>query len=331
METVLSGIRPTGNLHLGNYFGALRNFIKMQNEYNCYFFIADLHSLTTHPTPENLHGNVKQILTEYLAAGLDPEKATIYVQSDLLETVELYLYLNMNAYIGELERCTSFKDKVRQQPQNVNAGLLTYPTLMAADILIHRADKVPVGKDQEQHLEMTRTFGNRFNRMYGVDFFPEPQAFNFGEQLVKIPGLNGNGKMGKSEGEGNAIYLADTPEAIRKKVMKAKTDAGPTQMNQEKPEEIANLFQLLKVVSTPDTVEYFDSLYNNCQIRYGDLKKQLAEDMIKFVAPFSEKIKEIYANDAYLSKVARMGAEKAHESASKTIKEVREIIGFKSF
>ncbi len=331
METVLSGIRPTGNLHLGNYFGALRNFIKMQNEYNCYFFIADLHSLTTHPTPENLHGNVKQILTEYLAAGLDPEKATIYVQSDLLETVELYLYLNMNAYIGELERCTSFKDKVRQQPQNVNAGLLTYPTLMAADILIHRADKVPVGKDQEQHLEMTRTFGNRFNRMYGVDYFPEPQAFNFGEQLVKIPGLNGNGKMGKSEGEGNAIYLADSPEAIRKKVMKAKTDAGPTQMNQEKPEEIANLFQLLKVVSTPDTVEYFDSLYNNCQIRYGDLKKQLAEDMIKFVAPFSEKIKEIYANDAYLSKVARMGAEKAHESASKTIKEVREIIGFKPF
>lgn len=331
METVVSGIRPTGNLHLGNYFGALKNFIKMQNEHQCYFFIADYHSLTTHPTPENLHGNVKQVLAEYLAAGLDPEKATLYIQSDVREVIELYLFFNMNAYVGELERCTSFKDKIRQQPQNVNAGLLTYPTLMAADILLHRASKVPVGKDQEQHLEMTRTFGNRFNRMYNVDYFPEPQAFNFGEQLVKIPGLNGSGKMGKSEGEGNAIYLADEPEAIRKKVMKAKTDAGPTEMNQTKPEEIENLFSLMKVVSKPDTVKHFDDLYNSCQIRYGDMKKQLAEDMIQFVNPFSEKIKEIASNEDYLKKVARMGAEKARESAAKTIREVREIIGFKSF
>lgn len=331
METVLSGIRPTGNLHLGNYFGALRNFIKMQNEYDCYFFIADYHSLTTHPNPKDLHGNVKQVLAEYLAAGLDPEKATLYVQSDLPETVELYLFLNMNAYLGELERCTSFKDKIRQHPENINAGLLTYPTLMAADILIHRAAKVPVGKDQEQHLEMTRTFGNRFNRMYGVDYFPEPQAFNFGEQLVKVPGLNGAGKMGKSEGEGNAIYLADDAKSIQKKVMKAKTDAGPTEPNQTKPEEIENLFSLMKIVSTLDTVQYFDDLYNSCAIRYGDMKKQLAEDMITFVAPFSERIKEISADEAYLQRVARMGAEKARENASKTIREVREIIGFKTF
>lgn len=331
METVLSGIRPTGNLHLGNYFGALRNFIKMQNEYDCYFFIADYHSLTTHPNPKDLHGNVKQVLAEYLAAGLDPEKATLYVQSDLPETVELYLFLNMNAYLGELERCTSFKDKIRQHPENINAGLLTYPTLMAADILIHRAAKVPVGKDQEQHLEMTRTFGNRFNRMYEVDYFPEPQAFNFGEQLVKVPGLNGAGKMGKSEGEGNAIYLADDAKSIQKKVMKAKTDAGPTEPNQTKPEEIENLFSLMKIVSTPDTVQYFDDLYNSCAIRYGDMKKQLAEDMITFVAPFSERIKEISADEAYLQRVARMGAEKARENASKTIREVREIIGFKTF
>lgn len=331
MDTVLSGIRPTGKLHLGNYFGALKNFITMQNEYNCYFFIADLHSLTTHPTPENIQGNVRQILAEYLAAGLDPEKATIYIQSDVKEVIELYLYLNMNAYIGELERCTSFKDKIRQQPQNINAGLLTYPTLMAADILIHRATKVPVGKDQEQHLEMTRTFAARFNRMYNVDYFPEPQAFNFGKQLVKIPGLNGNGKMGKSEGEGNAIYLADTPDAIRKKVMKAKTDSGPTEPNQKKPEEIENLFHLMRAVSKPETVEYFDNLYNTCQIRYGDMKKQLAEDMIQFVAPFTEKINEYVSNKDYLDKVAKMGAEKARESATKTIREVREIIGFKPY
>ena len=312
METVVSGIRPTGNLHLGNYFGALKNFIKMQNEYNCYFFIADYHSLTTHPHPDDLHGNVKSILVDYLAAGLDPEKCTLYVQSDVPEVIELYLFLNMNAYIG-------------------GAGLLTYPTLMAADILLHKATKVPVGKDQAPHLEMTRTFGNRFNNIYGVDYFKEPQAFNYGGELVKVPGLNGSGKMGKSEGEGNAIYLNDTPEDIRKKVMKAKTDGGPTEPNQEKPEAIKNLFQLMSIVSTPDTVQFFDEQYNKCAIRYGDMKKQLAEDMIKFVAPFSEKIKAISADDAYISKVTKMGAEKARESARKTIQEVREIIGFKPF
>ncbi|SDH67374.1 tryptophan--tRNA ligase [Mucilaginibacter sp. P19] len=331
METVVSGIRSTGNLHLGNYYGALQNFIKMQDEYNCFFFIADLHSLTTHPTPANLHGNVKQVLIEYLAAGIDPEKATIYVQSDVPEVTELYLYLNMNAYLGELERATSFKDKVRANPENVNAGLLTYPVLMAADIIIHKATKVPVGKDQEQHLEMARTFGNRFNRLYNHDYFPEPFAFSFGESLIKIPGLDGKGKMGKSEGEGNAIFLGDTPEAIRKKVMRAVTDSGPTVENQQKPQEIQNLFDLMKVVSTPDTLAHFDELYNKMAIRYGDLKKQLAEDMVLATAPIRDRINAI-ANDAdYLRKVAEMGAEKARESASRTIREVREIIGFRKF
>ncbi len=331
METVLSGIRPTGNLHLGNYFGALSNFVEMQNHHNCFFFIADFHSLTTHPTPGDLHGNVRQVLVEYLAVGLDPEKSTLYIQSEVPEVAELYLYLNMNAYIGELERCTSFKDKIRQQPQNVNAGLLTYPTLMAADILIHRANKVPVGKDQEQHLEMTRQFGNRFNRMYNVDYFPEPQAFNFGKELVKIPGLNGTGKMGKSEGEGNAIFLSDEPEVIRKKVMKAVTDGGPTIQNQERPDVIQNIFQLMKVVSAPETYNFFDEMYNTCQIRYGDMKKQLAVDMIAFTEPMREKIKAISADEKYVSNAARIGREKAHESAAKTIREVREIIGFKPF
>ena len=331
METVVSGIRPTGNLHLGNYFGAVKSFLQMQNEYNCYFFIADWHSLTTHPKPNDIVQSARTILAEYLACGIDPEKATIYVQSDVKEVLELYLYLNMNAYLGELERTTSFKEKARKQPDNVNAGLLTYPTLMAADILIHRATKVPVGKDQEQHLEMTRTFGNRFNRLYNVDYFPEPQAFNFGNELVKIPGLNGSGKMGKSEGEGNAIYFADEPEAIRKKVMKAVTDSGPTEPNQPKPDAIQNIFQLMKVVSAPETYNFFDEMYNTCQIRYGDMKKQLAVDMIAFTEPMRERIKAISADEAYVSKVARIGKEKAQENAAKTIREVREIIGFKKF
>lgn len=331
MEIVVSGIRPTGELHLGNYFGAVRNFLRMQYENQCYFFIADYHSLTTHPTPADLHGNVRRVLINYLAAGLDPDASTLYIQSDVPEVTELYLLLNMNAYLGELQRVTSFKEKVRKQPDNVNAGLLTYPTLMAADIIIHKAHKVPVGKDQEQHLEMTRTFANRFNRMYNVEYFVEPQAYNFGEQLVKIPGLDGSGKMGKSEGEGNAIFLSDSPEVIKKKVMKAVSDSGPTEPNQPKPDAIQNLFTLMEVVSSAETLDFFNEKYNTCQIRYGDMKKQLTQDMIQFTAPFREKINEIAADEAYLKKVVNTGAEKARESAAKTVREVRQIIGFRSF
>jgi len=328
-EIVLSGIRPTGNLHLGNYFGAVRNFVKMQETNECFFFIADYHSLTTHPHPADLQGNVRQVLIEYLAAGLDPEKATLYLQSDLPETAELYLFLNMNAYLGELERVTTFKEKARQQPNNVNAGLLTYPTLMAADILIHKSHYVPVGKDQEQNLEMARTFARRFNFMYEQEYFPTPQAYNFGEELVKIPGLDGSGKMGKSEGEGNAIFLADDPKAIHKKVMRAVTDSGPTEKNQEKPEPIQNLFSLVKVVSTPEITAQFEAQYNDCTIRYGDLKKQLAQDITNFTEPFREKIKQLSSDQKYIEQVMNLGAEKARESGRKTVREVREIIGFR--
>ena len=294
--------------------------------YNCFFFIADWHSLTTHPHPGDVKANVRKILAEYLACGIDPAKSAIYVQSDIKETLELYLYLNMNAYLGELQRVTSFKEKARKQPENVNAGLLTYPTLMAADILIHKADKVPVGKDQEQNMEMARKFARRFNMIYGVDFFPEPQSYSFGGDAIKVPGLDGSGKMGKSEG--NAIYLVDDAATIRKKVMKAVTDSGPTVPNSEKPEAIANLFTMLKIVSSADTYDYFNEKYNTCQVRYGDLKKQLAEDIINFTAPIREKILDFSADIEYMDKVAREGAEKARESADKTLREVRKIIGF---
>ncbi len=327
-STVLSGIRPTGYLHLGNFFGAVRNFIKMQEDFNCFFFIADIHSLTTHPTPENLQAGVKQVLAEYLACGIDPEKATIYIQSDVPEVTELYTILNMNAYLGELERTTSFKEKARQQPDNVNAGLLTYPVLMAADIIIHKANYVPVGKDQEQNLEMARKFAKRFNRMYGKKVFPAPKPYTFdGKDMIKVPGLDGSGKMGKSEG--NAINLYEDPKSIRKKVMRAVTDSGPAEMNQDKPEPIRNLFTLMEIVSDPSTVTHFNDLYNKCEIRYGDMKKQLAEDIISYTSPIRDRIVDILENDSYLSKVAKMGAEKARESASKTLAEVKEVVGFK--
>lgn len=326
-EIVVSGIRPTGNLHLGNYFGAVKSFVQMQSEYNCYFFIADWHSLTTSPNPEDIQKNAYTILAEYLACGIDPSQASIYIQSDVKEVLELYLFFNMNAYLGELERVTTFKDKARKQPDNVNAGLLTYPTLMAADILQHRAIKVPVGKDQEQNMEMARKMARRFNHIYKVDFFPEPQNFTLSSSAVKVPGLDGSGKMGKSEG--NCIYLRDDAKTIKKKVMKAVTDAGPTEANSEKPEVIKNLFQFLELVSTQEVYDQYNAAWNDCSIRYGDMKKQIANDIEAFCAPIRERILEFEANQPLLEKIAKEGADRARENAARTLAEARKIVGFK--
>lgn len=326
---VVSGIRPTGYLHIGNYFGAIRNFVEMQNEYQCYFFVADYHSLTTNPNPKDLQNLSLHLLAELLACGLDPQKATLYLQSEVPEVIELYLVLNMNAYLGELMRVTTFKEKARKQPENVNAGLLTYPTLMASDILIHKAAKVPVGKDQEQHLEMTRNFAARFNRIYNVNYFPLPVAFDYSGNLIKVPSLDGKGKMGKSEDPISTIFLVDDDEIIRKKIMRAVTDAGPTEKNQPVSEQINNLFNIMSLVSTPETLQYFKDKYNDATIRYSELKNQLAVDMIAAISPIREKIKDIFEDKKYLYEVIDMGKAKAQNSARETINDVREIIGFR--
>ena len=352
-EIVLSGIRSTGNLHLGNYYGALSKFVKLQDDYDCRFFIADLHSLTTNPDPQQLHASVKTLQAEYLASGIDPEKATIFIQSDVPEVAEMYLLLNMHVGIGELMRTTAFKDKARKAlgitapaeddddeaferqiigastNKRVNAGLLTYPTLMAVDILIQKATKVPVGKDQLQHLELTRRFARRFNSFYGVEYFSEPYDFDFGGEPIKVPGLDGSGKMGKSEG--NCIYLIDDPKVLRKKVMRAITDEGPQGPDSPMSEPVANLFTLLELTSTPEVVKHFRDAYANCSIRYGDLKKQLAEDIIAVTTPIRERINDILADDEYMRRVIRQGAEKARESAAKTLADVREIMGIRKF
>lgn len=325
-QIVMSGIRPTGFLHLGNYFGALRNYVRMQEDYTCFFMIADLHALTTHPDTKMLKSNVGRVLSEYVACGLDPDKAALYCQSHVPETAELYLFLNMLAYKGELEKTASFKDKVRLQPENVNAGLLTYPVLQAADIILHRATLVPVGKDQEQHLEMSRDYANRFNHRYGF-VFPEPHAFNFGEQLIKIGSLDGIGKMSKSENENATLYLSDPDDLIRKKLLKAKTDEGPKEPNATKPDFIENLFTMLKLVSKEAVVNKFESDYNNMNIRYGDLKKQLAEDMVTFIAPIREKANDIRNNADYLKEIMEKGADKARKSAQATMALVKEAMG----
>lgn len=349
-EIVLSGIRATGNLHIGNYFGALSKFVRMQHDpkYDNMFFVADLHALTTAPEPDALHSNVRSIVTEYLAAGIDPDRSTIFVQSDVPEVSELYLLLNMHVGIGELMRTASFKDKARKalgiksdrddieneiigtdSNKRVNAGLLTYPTLMAVDILIQKARKVPVGKDQEQHLELTRRFARRFNSFYGVELFPEPYNFDFGGKPVKVPGLDGSGKMGKSEG--NCIYLTDDEKSLRKKVMRAVTDQGPTAPDSPMSEPVANIFTLLELASGPEVVEHFRKAYADCSIRYGDLKKQLADDLVKLTAPFRERHAEISRDDEYIARVLRQGAERARERAARTLAEARQIMGIRKF
>ena len=326
----MSGIRPTGFLHLGNYFGAVKNYVRLQDEFECYFMVADLHSLTTHPDTKELKLNVNRVLAENIACGLDPDKVALYCQSHVFETAELFLYLTMLAYKGELEKTTTFKDKVRLQPDNMNAGLLTYPVLQTADIILHRATLVPVGKDQEQHLEMARTFVTRFNHRYG-EIFPEPKAFNFGEELVKVPSLDGAGKMSKSENQLATLYLSDSDELIRKKLMKAKTDSGPTEPGTTKPEYIENIFLLMSLVSEKELVNKFQEDYDECRIRYGDMKKQLAEDMVKFIAPIREKADAIRNDPSYLKGVMEKGAEKARKSAIRTMELVRVAMGLNYF
>lgn len=334
-EIVMSGIRPTGFLHLGNYFGAIRNYIRMQDDFECFFMIADLHSLTTHPDTSGLKDNVHRVLAEHLGCGLDPEKVALYCQSQVYETSELYLYLNMLAYKGELEKTATFKEKVRLSPDNVNAGLLTYPVLQAADILLHRAKYVPVGKDQEQHLEMARNFAKRFNHRYktenGDEVFPEPVAFNFSSDLVKVPSLDGSGKMSKSENQMATLYLSDDDDTIRKKVMKTKTDSGPTENNSAKPPYIENLFLLMKLISDEEIVKQYETQYDNCSIRYGDMKKQLAEEMVTFISPIRGRVNEILSDPGYLKKVTERGAEKAIVSADATMRIVRQSMGLNYF
>ena len=326
-DIVMSGIRPTGFLHLGNYFGAVRNYVRMQDAYTCYFMVADLHALTTLNETKELKTHVRRVMAENIACGLDPDKVAFYCQSHVPETAELYLFLNMLAYKGELEKTPTFKEKVRLQPDNVNAGLLTYPVLMAADILLQRATLVPVGKDQEQHLEIARDFAGRFNGRYG-EVFPEPVAFNFGEALVKVPSLDGAGKMSKSENQMATIYLADSDEMICKKIAKAKTDSGG-EPGAPMPESVANLFLLLKLVAPEDLVAKFTADYGSGTIRYGDMKKELAEGMVRFIGAIREKAEAIQNDDVYLRRVMEQGAAKARANAKVTIELAKEAIGLK--
>ena len=319
MENIIvSGIRPTGKLHIGNYLGAIKDFVKLQHEGKCFFFIADWHSLTTFKKYELLKEYSLDVAIDFLAAGLIPEKCTIFLQSDVPEIAELALLLSMFQPANELYTLPTYKEKAEKDS---NAGLLYYPILMAADILAHKAHLVPVGSDQEIHIRISREIARRFNNTFG-DFFPTPQTFE--KESIKVPGLDGSEKMGKSEG--NTINLSDSPKAIEKKISVAVTDTARKRRQDPGNPFECNIFAMHELVSKEETVKLVRTGCNTTDIGCVDCKNILSQRLIEMLKPLQERRKTISTD--YVERVLREGAEKARESANNTLKQVREKMGF---
>lgn len=314
-QTILSGIRATGRLHLGNYLGALKQYVDLQNEgkYQNFFFIADLHAITTPFEPKSLSENTLHVAAQYIAAGIDPKKSTIFLQNHVLEHTELAWIFNCLTSLGELERMTQYKDKAKEHKQNINAGLLTYPTLMAADILLYKPAMVPVGEDQTQHLELARDIAKKFNKKFGQTF-PEPK--NFTLKPLRIKSLkNPEKKMSKTGDE--PLYIDDSPKDIEAKLKKAVTT----------PEGAQNLLDLLAYFGDEATHKQFVSAQKSGEIRYSDLKSELATAISDQFSDFRKRKKELLSDKAELMKIINDGDAKARKIASQTMEEVKQKIG----
>ena len=324
-KVILSGIQATGDLTLGNYIGALKNFVKMQDEYDCYYMIANLHALTVRREPEVLKNNTLKILASYIAAGIDPDKSTVFLQSQVSEHAELGWVLDCYTYMGELSRMTQFKDKSLKHADNINAGLFTYPSLMAGDILLYQADLVPTGEDQKQHVELTRDLAERFNKLYGETFkVPKPYIPKVGARIMGLQ--DPKSKMSKSSTIPNdTILLVDTPEEIMKKVKKAVTDSdGIVKYDEENKPGISNLMEIYGII-TGKTMDEIEKEFDGAG--YGTFKVAVAEAIIKELEPFHKKYNELMSKPEYLEEIYNKGAKKAREVASKTVESVYEKIG----
>ncbi|MBQ9298139.1 MAG: tryptophan--tRNA ligase [Clostridia bacterium] len=324
-KRVLSGIQATGKLTLGNYLGALNTWVKMQEEYECYYMIADLHTLTVRREAEELRKNTLNLIAMYIAAGLDPENNTIFIQSHIPAHSELSWILGCYTYMGELNRMTQFKDKSAKHADNINSGLFTYPVLMAADILIYNADYVPVGEDQRQHLELTRDIAERFNSIYGETFvIPEGYTKKEGARIMGLQ--NPEAKMSKSSTNPNdVIFLEDEPEVIMKKFKKAVTDSeGIVKYNPETKPGISNLMEIYSVI-TGKTKEEIEKEFEGQG--YGFFKEAVGKAVVEKLKPVQEKYKELQENPEYLENIYRKGAEQARIIATKTIEDVKRKVG----
>lgn len=318
---VLSGIRATGRLHLGNYFGAVQGMLALQEEgsHQTLYTVVDAHTMTTPYEVSELKGNTREIIIDYLAAGLDPEKSILFVQSHVKEHFELMYYFSSLTSVARMQHLPTFKDKVKQHPHHVTMALLNYPVLMAADILVYKADLVPVGIDQEPHLEFAREIARKMNQQYGLTF-PEPQRF--ATQGEYIPSLTGEGKMSKSVA-GSAIDITDTPEAIRKKVRAVPT---ATTAGGEKGGGVQTLFRLLELLR-PEAVGYFDEQFSAGTLRFVALKDTVADAIVDTLAPIQERRRTLASDPDYVDLVIAQGAEKAQAIARETVREVRVALG----
>ena len=324
-KVILSGIQATGDLHLGHYIGVLKRFVEMQEKFNCYYMVANLHALTVRRDPEELRNNCYKLLATYLACGLDPEKSTIFLQSQVPEHAELGWVLDCYTYTGELSRMTQFKDKSAKHADNINAGLFTYPSLMAGDILLYQADLVPTGEDQKQHVELTRDIAQRFNNLYGNTFkIPEPYIEEVGARIMGLQ--DPRSKMSKSTTIPNdTILLIDTKEEIIKKIKKAVTDSeGIVKYDEVNKPGVSNLMEIYGIL-TNKTIEEIEKEFEG--LGYGIFKNTVAECIIKELEPFQIKYNELINNPGYLQEIYNKGAQKASEVASITLKDVYEKIG----
>jgi len=316
---ILSGIQPSGGLHIGNYFGAMRQHLQFQAEHDCFYFIADYHALTSNPTPADVTRHALDVIMDYLALGLDTEKTVFWRQSDVPEVTELTWLLSCVTPMGLLQRCTSYKEKVAQGI-SPNHGLFAYPVLQAADILIFQSDLVPVGADQKQHIEVTRDIAIRFNKAYG-EIFTVP-AEHIIESVAVVPGTDGQ-KMSKSYG--NTIEIFESQESVRKKVMRIVTDSTPVE--EPKDPDKCSVFALLKLVASADELAEWEDKYRSGGMGYSEAKKRLGELLIDYFKPFRQKRTELESNIDYVKKVLADGAERAKAVAAKTLAEARKAVG----
>jgi tryptophanyl-tRNA synthetase len=321
-QRIFSAVQPSGELHIGNYFGALKNFTELQNKYECFFFVADYHSISGNYDPKEKSKQVLDLAKDFLAIGLNPDKCVIAVQSQIPEHTELAWIFNTITPLSELQRMTQFKDKSQVQEKNINMGLLDYPVLQAADILIYKAYAVPVGQDQVQHIELTRKIARFFNNKFG-ETFPEPK-----DLITETPRImsliDPSKKMSKSHGLKSYIGINDPPEVIKQKLKKAVTDIGTTGKITPATE---NLFLLLEILDKPERYKEFANQHKKGIIKYGQLKEVLADDIIDYFAPFRAKREEFETKSEYVKEILADGAERARKIAKETMREVKEKIG----
>ena len=329
-KTVLSGVQPTGGLHIGNYLGAIKNFVSMQTEYDCFFCVVDLHAITVKQDPKLLKNNTYEVVATYLASGIDPVKSVIFNQSNVSSHSELAWIFNCITRMGWLNRMTQFKDKAGKDKENASSGLFIYPNLMAADILLYKATHVPVGDDQKQHLELTRDIAQKFNRDYECDgFFPIPEPI-IDKNISRIMSLkNGEQKMSKSDpSDYSRISLTDSADQIEKKIKKAKTADTPMPDNNEDVSKLSEVNNLLNIFSGFSGIDKSELIEKYKGQNFSNFKNNLAEVIIEHIKPISKEIDKLMSDKAYLNQIISSGAEKASEKANVTIKEVYDIVGF---